>query len=48
VTINANDQINRTYAVAITLEDRPTSSITVGGQAYTPKDVLSRVPMQVD
>ena len=35
------------YAVAITVEDTPTSPITVGGQTYNPGDALTSVPVQV-
>nr|KAG5712307.1 hypothetical protein BaRGS_023886 [Batillaria attramentaria] len=34
------------YAVALTVEDRPQSTITVGGQTYTPTDTLSSIPVQ--
>jgi hypothetical protein len=35
------------YAVAVMVEDMPRSTITLGGESFTSKDVLSSVPVQV-
>ncbi|XP_053388454.1 uncharacterized protein LOC128551583 [Mercenaria mercenaria] len=46
LTISAKGKANDTYAVAIMVEDRPTSSITLNGQVFTQQDVLSSIPVQ--
>ncbi|KAH3689784.1 hypothetical protein DPMN_194679 [Dreissena polymorpha] len=44
--INANLKINGTYAVAITIEDRPKATITIGGSSYPAGTIISSVPLQ--
>ncbi|XP_052216846.1 integrin beta-like protein A [Dreissena polymorpha] len=46
LTISANLKINDSYAVAITIEDRPKTSITIGGSPYAAGTVISSVPLQ--
>ena len=47
LTINTNHQAGGIYAVAVTIEDRPKTDITLDGKLYTPNDVISSVPLQV-
>ena len=35
------------YAVALTIEDFPTSTVTIGGKTYSPYQPISAVPLQV-
>lgn len=47
LTITTNHKQGGMYAVAVTIEDRPKTSIMLDGQLNTPKDVISSIPLQV-
>ncbi|XP_069118968.1 integrin beta-like protein A [Argopecten irradians] len=44
---NTNFVTNGWYAVAITIEDFPKSTITIGGNTFTPSDPISAIPVQM-
>ncbi|XP_053403585.1 integrin beta-like protein C [Mercenaria mercenaria] len=46
LTFNANHKAGGIYAVAMIIEDKPRSIITLNGKTYTSKNVLSSVPVQ--
>ncbi|XP_060583840.1 uncharacterized protein LOC132740005 isoform X2 [Ruditapes philippinarum] len=46
LTIDAIGNADDTYAVAMVVEDRPNSTITLGDETFTSKDTLSSVPIQ--
>ncbi|WAR27664.1 LOW QUALITY PROTEIN: hypothetical protein MAR_013368 [Mya arenaria] len=46
LTIDATQNKSGVYALAITIEDKPTSIITIGSTPYAPSRVISSVPLQ--
>ncbi|XP_060583837.1 integrin beta-like protein A [Ruditapes philippinarum] len=46
LTIRAIGNKGDMYAVAVMVEDMPRNTITLGGESFTTKDVLSSVPVQ--
>ncbi|XP_052782925.1 integrin beta-like protein C [Mya arenaria] len=46
LTIDATHKKSGVYALAITIEDKPTSTITIGSTTYAPSRVISSVPLQ--
>lgn len=47
LTISATKNSGDIYAVALMIEDRPKTAITLNGRHFSPQSVLSSVPLQV-
>lgn len=43
----SNYTLNNWYAVALTMEDYPNTTINIGGKVYTPHTPITSVPLQV-